>query len=73
MKLPDEHTCSLLYESSPLRALALLSVCYIELIRLKIAFSINFSPDSAFLCVSSDKGTVHIFALKDTSLNKRSR
>ena len=35
--------------------------------------SINFSHDSAFLCVSSDKGTVHIFALKNTSLNKRSR
>lgn len=35
-------------------------------------YCINFSPDSAFLCVSSDKGTVHIFALKHTSLNKRS-
>jgi len=35
-------------------------------------YCINFSHDSAFLCVSSDKGTVHIFALKNTSLNKRS-
>ena len=34
--------------------------------------SINFSPDSAFLCVSSDKGTVHIFAVKNTELNRRS-
>ncbi|EDO43705.1 predicted protein [Nematostella vectensis] len=35
-------------------------------------YCINFSHDSAFLCVSSDKGTVHIFALKNTKLNKRS-
>nr|CAD7394713.1 unnamed protein product [Timema cristinae] len=33
---------------------------------------INFSGDSEFLCCSSDKGTVHIFALKDTHLNRRS-
>lgn len=32
---------------------------------------INFSRDSDFLCSSSDKGTVHIFAIKDTNLNKR--
>lgn len=35
-------------------------------------FSITFSRDSEFLCASSDKGTVHIFALKDTHLNRRS-
>jgi len=35
-------------------------------------YCMNFSHDSAFLCVSSDKGTVHIFAVKDTNLNKRS-
>ncbi|XP_046489680.1 WD repeat domain phosphoinositide-interacting protein 4 [Neodiprion pinetum] len=35
-------------------------------------YCINFSRDSEFLCVSSDKGTVHIFALKDTHLNRRS-
>lgn len=35
-------------------------------------YCITFSADSAFLCASSDKGTVHIFAIKDTSLNKRS-
>ncbi|XP_031552176.1 WD repeat domain phosphoinositide-interacting protein 4-like isoform X2 [Actinia tenebrosa] len=35
-------------------------------------YCINFSHDSSFLCVSSDKGTVHIFALKDSKLNKRS-
>ncbi|CAG9765235.1 unnamed protein product [Ceutorhynchus assimilis] len=32
---------------------------------------INFSADSDFLCCSSDKGTVHIFAIKDTNLNRR--
>ncbi|KAK1883647.1 WD repeat domain phosphoinositide-interacting protein 4 [Dissostichus eleginoides] len=32
-------------------------------------YCINFSHDSSFLCASSDKGTVHIFALKDTKLN----
>ncbi|CAG0886927.1 unnamed protein product [Darwinula stevensoni] len=35
-------------------------------------YCINFSPDSDFLCCSSDKGTVHIFALKETRLNRRS-
>ncbi|KAB0388617.1 hypothetical protein E2I00_011076, partial [Balaenoptera physalus] len=37
-----------------------------------VACVINFSHDSSFLCASSDKGTVHIFALKDTRLNRRS-
>uniref|UniRef100_A0A452SQF6 WD repeat domain 45 n=1 Tax=Ursus americanus TaxID=9643 RepID=A0A452SQF6_URSAM len=31
-----------------------------------------YCHDSSFLCASSDKGTVHIFALKDTRLNRRS-
>uniref|UniRef100_A0A3Q2DC70 WD repeat domain 45 n=1 Tax=Cyprinodon variegatus TaxID=28743 RepID=A0A3Q2DC70_CYPVA len=31
-----------------------------------------YCHDSSFLCASSDKGTVHIFALKDTKLNRRS-
>lgn len=35
-------------------------------------YCINFSMGSEYLCCSSDKGTVHIFALKDTELNKRS-
>ncbi|EEB11512.1 WD repeat domain phosphoinositide-interacting protein, putative [Pediculus humanus corporis] len=35
-------------------------------------YCINFSRDSEFLCCSSDKGTIHIFALKNTNLNKRS-
>lgn len=35
-------------------------------------YCINFSHDSEFLCVSSDKGTIHIFALKNTQLNRRS-
>jgi len=35
-------------------------------------YCINFSHDNAYLCASSDKGTVHIFALKDTRFNKRS-
>lgn len=35
-------------------------------------YCITFSRDSQFLCASSDKGTVHIFALKDTHLNRRS-
>jgi len=37
-----------------------------------LLYCITFSPDSSFLCVSSDKGTIHIFAIKDTSLNRRS-
>ncbi|CAM9959666.1 unnamed protein product [Lampetra planeri] len=35
-------------------------------------YCINFSQDASFLCASSDKGTVHIFALKQTKLNRRS-
>lgn len=35
-------------------------------------YCVNFSHNSEFLCASSDKGTVHIFALKDVHLNKRS-
>ncbi|XP_063236542.1 WD repeat domain phosphoinositide-interacting protein 4-like [Bacillus rossius redtenbacheri] len=35
-------------------------------------YCINFSQDSEFLCCSSDKGTIHIFALKNTSLNRKS-
>lgn len=35
-------------------------------------YCINFSMSSDFLCCSSDKGTIHIFALKDTRLNRRS-
>lgn len=35
-------------------------------------YCIAFSHDSSFMVVSSDKGTVHIFALKDTHLNRRS-
>lgn len=34
-------------------------------------YCMNFSCDSDFLCCSSDKGTVHIFAIKDTNLNKK--
>jgi WD40 repeat protein len=29
-------------------------------------YSIAFSPDSNFFCTSSDKGTIHIFALQNT-------
>ncbi|KAM8792371.1 WD repeat domain phosphoinositide-interacting protein 4-like [Eudromia elegans] len=31
-----------------------------------------FSSDAAFLCAASDKGTVHVFALRDPRLNRRS-
>jgi len=33
---------------------------------------INFSHDNAYLCVCSDKGTVHVFALKHPHFNTRS-
>ncbi|KAL5248223.1 hypothetical protein ACHWQZ_G017415 [Mnemiopsis leidyi] len=33
--------------------------------------SITFNEDSSYLCASSDKGTVHIFAIKNPELNKR--
>ncbi|XP_070536657.1 WD repeat domain phosphoinositide-interacting protein 4-like isoform X2 [Ptychodera flava] len=36
-------------------------------------YCINFSADSSFLAASSDKGTVHVFALRDTTLNRRSK
>ncbi|KPM08596.1 hypothetical protein NH340_JMT08047 [Sarcoptes scabiei] len=37
-----------------------------------LVYCIVFSPDSDYLLVSSDKGTVHIFALKELQYNKRS-
>lgn len=35
-------------------------------------YCLSFSLDSSFLCCSSDKGTVHVFAVRDQSLNKKS-
>lgn len=35
-------------------------------------YCLSFSADSAFLCASSDRGTLHVFALRDTRLNRRS-
>ena len=35
--------------------------------------SINFNQDSSLLCVSSDHGTVHIFASEDPERNRQSR
>ncbi|KAK7111178.1 WD repeat domain phosphoinositide-interacting protein 3-like [Littorina saxatilis] len=35
-------------------------------------YCINFSADSAFLCVASDHGTVHIFSTEDQQKNKQS-
>lgn len=37
-----------------------------------LLYCINFSNDSAYVVASSDKGTVHIFAIKNTSLNRTS-
>ena len=33
---------------------------------------ISFNRDSAYICVTSDKSTVHVFALRNRSLNRRS-
>ena len=35
--------------------------------------SLCFSLDSEYLLCSSDKATVHVFAVKDQTLNKKSR
>jgi len=35
-------------------------------------YCIKFSADSTYLCASSDKGTIHVFSIKDSSLNRRS-
>eukprot|EP00095_Tigriopus_kingsejongensis_P011437 maker-scaffold222_size251774-snap-gene-0.23 protein:Tk11437 transcript:maker-scaffold222_size251774-snap-gene-0.23-mRNA-1 annotation:"wd repeat domain phosphoinositide-interacting protein 4" len=37
-----------------------------------LLYCINFSTSNEWLCCSSDKGTVHIFALQNYSLNRRS-
>ncbi|XP_048969768.1 WD repeat domain phosphoinositide-interacting protein 3 isoform X6 [Canis lupus dingo] len=36
-------------------------------------YCINFNPDASLICVSSDHGTVHIFAAEDPKRNKQSR
>lgn len=38
-----------------------------------ILYSINFNQDASLICVSSDHGTVHIFAAEDPKRNKQSR
>ena len=35
--------------------------------------SINFNHDSSMICVSSDKGTVHVFDISAVGKNKQSR
>uniref|UniRef100_A0A8C0QIF6 WD repeat domain 45B n=4 Tax=Boreoeutheria TaxID=1437010 RepID=A0A8C0QIF6_CANLF len=35
-------------------------------------YCINFNPDASLICVSSDHGTVHIFAAEDPKRNKQS-
>lgn len=37
-----------------------------------IIYCINFNHDSSYLCVSSDKGTVHIFSLTDAQQENKS-
>lgn len=74
------HVLLGLTELSPKRLKVLLPSLFgrflFSFVRLKsllwFSFSISFSPDASFLCASSDKGTVHIFAVKDTTLNRRS-
>ena len=41
--------------------------------RFVFSSSINFNHDSSLLCLSSDHGTVHIFAVEDLKKNKQSR
>lgn len=38
-----------------------------------VLYSINFNQDASLICVSSDHGTVHIFAAEDPKRNKQSR
>ncbi|XP_076669748.1 WD repeat domain phosphoinositide-interacting protein 3 [Andrena cerasifolii] len=35
-------------------------------------YCINFNHDSTWLCVASDRGTVHVFAVEDQKLNRQS-
>ncbi|EEB14804.1 WD repeat domain phosphoinositide-interacting protein, putative [Pediculus humanus corporis] len=35
-------------------------------------YCINFNQDSSLLCVSSDHGTIHVFGVEDSKLNKQS-
>ena len=37
-----------------------------------IVDSINFNHDSSLLCVASDRGTVHLFSLREAQQNKHS-
>jgi hypothetical protein len=42
------------------------------LLDVMLCFSINFNHDSTWLCVASDHGTVHVFAVEDQKLNRQS-
>lgn len=35
--------------------------------------SISFNCDSSLMCVASDHGTIHVFAIDETHKNKQSR
>ena len=37
-----------------------------------LIYCINFNHDSSLLCVSSDHGTIHIFAVDDHKKNRQS-
>lgn len=37
-----------------------------------LIYCINFNHDSSLLCVSSDHGTIHIFAVDDPKKNRQS-
>lgn len=37
-----------------------------------VIYSINFNHDSSLLCVASDRGTVHLFSLREAQQNKHS-
>ena len=64
-----------MYSSVRCTCSILLSVQYklCHLLVPSLSHSINFNQDSSLLCVSSDHGTVHVFASEDPARNKQSR
>lgn len=65
------YLCSLVFLTY---SLIFMACDFVNLLSLRFLLdSINFSSDSALLCVSSDHGTVHIFHVEDQKMNKQSR
>jgi len=63
------------YDNEVFRTYFLISLLFVSRDDLCVLlnFSISFNNDSSLMCVASDHGTIHVFAIDETHKNKQSR